>query len=143
MRAISLRPGLGGTEECLFHRPAVCNTALNLVGYCPGDQISIKFRLGHLLDIQPDPFPDKLLQLGSHFINPLSPSSDNNTGTGGMDGDEYLMGLALNLDLGDGSLSVSGADSLPDFEVFLQELSIELIGVPFRLPIADNTKSET
>jgi len=92
-------PSLSGAEDSLFHRSPVGNTVLNLVSYRPGYQIGVKFRLSHFLNIQPDPFTNKLLQAGSRFINSLPAPPDNNARAGSINGDEYLVCLAFYLDL--------------------------------------------
>ena len=42
---------LDGAEDSLFHGPPVGYAAFNLLGYRPGYQVCIQFRLAYLLDI--------------------------------------------------------------------------------------------
>ena len=89
-----------------------------------------------------NPLPDKALKKSPHFINSLPPSPDNDARSGGMDGYRYLIRLALNLHQRDTGFSISGFNSLPKLQVFMQKFDIALLGIPFGLPIAYDSKSK-
>jgi len=139
----SLGTSLHGAKHCLFHSPPVGNTALNLLSYCLRYQISIKLRLLNLLDIQLNPFPNKLLKVTPHFINSLPSAPDDDARPGGIDGYRHLICLTLNLHQGDGSIRIPGLNCLAQLQVFPQKLGIMLIGIPLCLPITYNAKPKT
>ncbi|MBA7706623.1 hypothetical protein ES703_115478 [subsurface metagenome] len=134
----SFSPGLHGAEHCLLHRPSESNPMLNLLGHRLGYQIGVQFRLLNLQDAKLNPLADKGFKLSPHLINPLPPSPDDDAGAGGMDGYRDLIRLAFNLHQGDTGFGISGGDSLPKLEVFLQEVNITLLGIPLGLPVADD-----
>ena len=87
----SLSAGHNGARNCLFHRPAVRNTAFNLVSNCPGYQISIKLRLLNFLNIELYLLVNKGLEVKPQFINSLSSSPDDHTGSGSVDSYRHLI----------------------------------------------------
>jgi hypothetical protein len=134
---------LDGTENCLFQRSAVSDTALHLLSHRPSHQIGIKVGLPNLLDVQLNPLPDYVFQMPPHFINSLPPSPDNNARSGSIDSYRYLICLTVNLHPGDTSLSISRFNCLPEPQVFVQKLSVMLISIPLGLPIVHDSDSET
>ena len=82
----SLGASLHGTENRLFHRPPVGDTALNLLGNGSGNEHGIQFWLADFLDIQTDLLADEFFQVNTQLINALSTPPDDDTGTGGIDG---------------------------------------------------------
>ena len=117
----SLGPGLHGAENCLFHRPPVGDAALDLLGDRPGHQVSIQLRLADFLDIKLYLLADQRLEVLPHFINPLSAPPDDDAGPGGMESDEYILCLAVNLYQRDAGfrdtltlMCLPGASGLPE-----------------------------
>jgi len=114
-----LSSGLGGTEHCLFYCPAEGNAMLNLIGYCPGYQIGIKFGLLNLENIKLNPLPNKALKLEPQFVNPLSSPPDDHSGSGGVNGYRNLVCLAVNLHIGDSGFGTYSLNSLAKLQVFV------------------------
>jgi len=108
----TLGAGLYGPHHHLLHRPPKGNTAFNLFGYSPGYQIGVKLRLLNFQNIQLDLLADKLLEENPHLINPLPAAPDDDARPGGMDIYRYLIGLAFNLDCGNGGIRVPGLNCL-------------------------------
>ena len=109
----SLSASLNGTENRLFHGSAVSNTALNLFRYRFSHQISIKFGLSNLLDVQADSLPDQFLKVRTQFINPLSSPPDDDARSSRMDSYSYLFCLVVSFYQRDSRVSISGLNRLP------------------------------
>ncbi len=138
----SLCASLNGAEYCLFHGSPVSNAALNLFGYCFGDQAGIKFRLTDLLDIEPNLFPDELFKVSAQFINSLASTPDDNARPGGMDGYRYVFRLTFNFHQRQSCVRIFVLDGLPQLQIFLQSLGVVSIGVPPGLPVLYDANSK-
>ena len=132
----SLGSGLHGAEHRLLHRPSESHPVLDLFRHRLGYQVGIQLGLLDLQDTQLNPLADKGFQLRPHLIDPLPPSPDDDAGAGGMDGYGDLIRLAFYFHQGNTSFGISGINSLPKLEVFLQEVDIVLVGIPLGLPVA-------
>ncbi len=112
-------PGLHGAEDGLFHGPAIGYTALYLVSDGPGYQKCVQLGLPDLLYIQTDFLAGQLFKMGIELVHPLAPPSDDDAGTGGIDGHRYLFGLPVDLHPGDGGVKIFGLYCPPDGQIFL------------------------
>ncbi len=93
----SLSSSLNSAKDCLLHCPPKSDTAPKLVGYRPGYQIGVKFRLLNLPDIQLNLLPYKVLKEESHFINSLSSPPDYDARASSINSYRHLIRLAFNI----------------------------------------------
>jgi hypothetical protein len=89
---------LEGALQCLLHGTSVRNPALQLVGYGPGNQTCIEFRLLDLFDVQLYAFAYDLLEVRARLFDTLTAAANHDTGSGGMNRGDHLIRLSFDID---------------------------------------------
>ncbi len=76
----------------------------------------------------------------AQFLHRRALAADDDARLGREDGDDHLIGKALDVDLGHARLTDLAANERAQLKVFGQQLGVllALLGIPARLPIVDD-----
>jgi hypothetical protein len=134
----TLSAGTHSAHDSVLDGATILHAALNLLGNILGNQDGIQLGALHLGDVDLDVLASKFLQFFLQLVNLGTSLADNQTWTGGIDGDGEEFKGSLDVDFRDAGLSETDIEVLTDF-VVLNELLLEsATTVPVRIPSADN-----
>ena len=126
----------------LLERSSKGDAPLELVGDVTGDQLRIEFRHAHLIDVHSNAFFRERLQLGAQLVDFLAAAADDDAGLRGMDRHGDLIGVSVELHLGDAGVLQRLTDVAADAQVLVEELPVVPFGKPLALPIVDDADAE-
>src|SRR5437588_131445 len=137
-------PGPHRAQDRLLHGAPVADPALDLAGDVLGHQLGVHLGLLDLLDRDPDPVLEPLLEVLPQLVDRGAALADHDARLGGVDRHSHLrVGGTLGLDLGDSGVAQAAEDDAAHLEVLVEELRVVLVlGEPVRLPGAVDAQPE-
>ena len=135
----TLGTGTQGGGDGILDGTTILDTAFNLLGDVLSYEDSIHLGAFHLADVNLDILSGKFLELLAQFVDLGTGTSDDETRTGGVDGDGEQLQGTLNVNFGDTSLGKTGVEILTDLVVLNELLFKSSSAKPVRIPSADDT----
>jgi len=126
----------------LLHRPPECHPALQLVGDAAGHEVGVQLRLPDFDDVHAHAPAGQLLQLRPQLVHLLAAAADDDARLRRVDGDDHLVGVALQLHARDGGVRQPLEDQLADAKVLMQEVRVVLVRVPLALPRVEDAEAK-
>ena len=118
---------------------AIRHAAFELTGDVVGHDVGIHFRTLHLEDVDLDILVADVLELFFQLVNFLAAFADDDTRTGGVDGDGDELERALDDDLRQGSFRQAGVQVFADLGIL--EDAGRILTVPVGVPATDDTQT--
>ncbi len=115
------------------------HTAFELAGDVVGHDVGVNLGTLHLEDVDLDVLVADLLELFLQFVDLLAAFADDDTRTGGVDGDGDEFERTLDDDLRQGSFRQTGVQILADLGVL--EDAGRIVTVPVGIPTTDDTQT--
>lgn len=135
----TLGTGTHGGGDGVLDGAAILDAAFNLLGDVLGHEDGVHLGALHLADVNLHILAGKLLELFAEFVNLRAGTTDDETRTGGVDGDGEQLQGTLNVNLGDASLGKAGVEILTNLVVLNELLFKSSSAKPVRIPSADDT----
>src|SRR5207249_1091677 len=126
-----------------FHRTAERHPSFELAGNIFGEEVSVEFRALDFMDEDFHFLVRNLLELLFQLCDFLAASADDDSGTGGMNGDNGPFRRTVDEDPRDSGFLQPVLNILPDLEVLLEFSCKILLVVPVGIPGPEDPKAKT
>lgn len=131
--------GTHGRGDSVLDGATVLDTAFDLLGDVLGDEDGVHLGALHLADVDLDILAGEFLEFLTKFVNFGTGTTDDETRTGGIDGDGEEFEGTLDVNLRDAGLGEADVEVFTDL-VVLNEFLLESSSTkPVRVPSADDT----
>jgi hypothetical protein len=137
----TLGTGTHGGGDGVLDGTTILDAAFNLFGDVLSNEDGVHLGALHLADVDLDILAGELLEFLAQFVDLGASTTDDETRTGGVDGDGEQFEGTLNINLGDASLGETGVEILTNLVVLNELLFKSSSAKPVRIPSADATSS--